>query len=101
MSDILSYSRLVALGLATGIVALVVNKMAAVALGTPWIGVLLAGAVLVAGHLFNLLITLLGAFVHSCRLQYVEFFTKFYESGGRPFRPFRMENRYITLEEQA
>jgi V/A-type H+-transporting ATPase subunit I len=99
LSDILSYSRLVALGLGTGIVALVVNKMSAVALGMPVIGAFMAGAVLVVGHLFNIMINLLGAFVHSCRLQYVEFFTKFYESGGRAFRPFRIENRYIRMTE--
>jgi vacuolar-type H+-ATPase subunit I/STV1 len=99
LSDILSYSRLVALGLGTGIVALVVNKMSAVALGMPVVGAFMAGAVLVVGHLFNIMINLLGAFVHSCRLQYVEFFTKFYESGGRPFRPFRIDNRYIRITE--
>ncbi len=101
LSDILSYSRLVALGLGTGIVALVVNKMAGVALGAPGVGVVAAGAVLVVGHLFNVLINLLGAFVHSCRLQYVEFFTKFYESGGKPLVPFRFETKYITIDEQA
>ena len=101
LSDVLSYSRLVALGLGTGIVALVVNKMAGVASATPVIGLVMAGAVFVVGHLFNIMINLLGAFVHSCRLQYVEFFTKFYESGGRPFRPFRIDTRYITLEEKA
>lgn len=101
LSDVLSYSRLVALGLGTGIVALVVNKMALVAAGAPLVGLFAAGIVLAVGHLFNLVINLLGAFVHSCRLQYVEFFTKFYESGGRPLAPFRLASRYITISQQT
>jgi V/A-type H+-transporting ATPase subunit I len=110
LSDVLSYSRLVALGLGTGIVAMVVNKMAVLAFGAPGVGFVLGTCVFVFvlgtcvfvfGHLFNLLINLLGAFVHSCRLQYVEFFTKFFESGGKPFSPFRFANRYITIKEQG
>lgn len=101
LSDVLSYSRLVALGLATGIIALVVNKMAVVAGEIPLVGMVVTVLVLVGGHLFNIVINLLGAFVHSCRLQYVEFFTKFYESGGKPFSPFRLETRYITISEQT
>jgi V/A-type H+-transporting ATPase subunit I len=101
LSDVLSYSRLVALGLGTGIVAMVVNKMAVLAFGAPGVGFILGAFVFVIGHMFNVLINLLGAFVHSCRLQYVEFFTKFFESGGRPFSPFRFANRYITIKEQG
>jgi V/A-type H+-transporting ATPase subunit I len=101
LSDVLSYSRLVALGLGTGIVAMVVNKMAALAFGAPGVGFILGACVFVFGHIFNILINLLGAFVHSCRLQYVEFFTKFFESGGRPFSPFRFANRYITIKQEG
>jgi len=97
LGDTLSYSRLVALGLTTGIVAMIVNKMAGIAYQTPYIGFLLAFLVLFGGHIFNLAINLLGAFVHSCRLQYVEFFTKFYESGGKAFKPFKIENKYTIL----
>ncbi len=105
LGDTLSYSRLVALGLTTGIVGMVINKMAGIALGPVTLGwttglrALLALAILVGGHTFNIVINMLGAFVHSCRLQYVEFFTKFYEAGGRPFKPFRFEHTYTVLND--
>ena len=47
--------------------------------------------------IFNLAINALGAFVHSCRLQYVEFFGKFYTGGGRPFAPFERKTKYIKI----
>ncbi len=99
LGDTLSYSRLVALGLTTGIVGMIVNTMAGIARETPYIGWPLAAGILIGGHIFNLVINLLGAFVHSCRLQYVEFFTKFYEAGGRAFRPFRRVDRYSVVNE--
>lgn len=98
LGDTLSYSRLVALGLTTGIVAMVINKMALIANAIPYLGFLLAFFILLFGHIFNLAINVLGAFVHSCRLQYVEFFTKFYEAGGKPFKPFRIENKYSIIK---
>ena len=101
LSDILSYSRLVALGLGSGTVAMIVNTMAAQALGLPVVGFAAAALIFVVGHLFNIAINLLGAFVHSCRLQYVEFFTKFYESGGRPYAPFRMAPKHVTIVEEV
>jgi len=101
LSDMLSYSRLVALGLGSGTVAMVVNTMAAQALDMPVVGFVAAALIFVVGHLFNLAINLLGAFVHSCRLQYVEFFTKFYESGGRAYSPFRMTPKHVTIDERG
>ncbi len=101
LGDILSYSRLVALGLGTGIVGLVVNKIAGVAGQAPiYISIILVPLILILGHTFNLVINVLSAFVHSCRLQYVEFFTKFYQSGGRFFKPFREEYKYITVKSE-
>ena len=96
LSDTLSYSRLLALGLATGIIALVVN-MLGVMVGTaiPGIGWILAAVVLLGGHTFNLGINALGAFIHSGRLQYVEFFPKFLEGGGMPYRPFGRVSKYV------
>ncbi len=97
LSDILSYSRLLALGLATSVIAMVVNTLCQTALGIPVLGWLLAALVFVGGHLFNLGISFLGGFVHSMRLQFVEFFSKFFQSGGKPFKPFGLESRYIDF----
>lgn len=97
LSDILSYSRLLALGLATTVIAMVVNTLCETALGIPWVGWLLAGLIFVGGHLFNLAISFLGGFVHSMRLQFVEFFSKFFKSGGKPFRPFELESKYVEF----
>jgi len=55
--------------------------------------------VFIIGHILNLLINLLGAYVHTSRLQYVEFFGKFYESGGRKFEPFSAETKYADIKE--
>ncbi|MDA1169345.1 MAG: V-type ATP synthase subunit I, partial [bacterium] len=96
VSDMLSYSRLLALGLATGIIGLVVNLIASMVQDSiPVLGVVLAGAVLLVGHVFNLGINALGAFIHSGRLQFVEFFPKFMEGGGVAFRPFGRIGKYV------
>lgn len=96
LSDTLSYSRLLALGLATGIIALVVNMIGAmIATAIPVVGWVVAGVVLLGGHVFNLGINALGAFIHSGRLQFVEFFPKFLEGGGRPYRPLGRVSKYV------
>lgn len=97
MSDILSYSRILALGLATTIIGLAVNTVTDLAGGLPYIGWLLMIIVFIGGHLFNLLINALGAFIHSGRLQFVEFFTKFMEGGGAEFKPFSKKTKYIFI----
>jgi V/A-type H+-transporting ATPase subunit I len=97
LGDTLSYSRILALGLSTGVIAMVVDTLAKTALGIPWIGWLAAALIFVGGHLFNLAISFLSGFVHSMRLQFVEFFTKFFQAGGKPFRPFRMEGKYADF----
>ena len=97
LADILSYSRLLALGLATSVIAMVVNTLCKTALSIPWLGWLLAALIFVGGHLFNLGISFLGGFVHSMRLQFVEFFSKFFKSGGRPFKPFELESKYVEF----
>ncbi len=89
LSDILSYSRLLALGLATGVIGQVVNTMASLG-GSGIFGKILFVLVLVVGHSFNIAINTLGAYVHASRLQYVEFYGKFYSGGGKPFTPFRL-----------
>ncbi|MCK4585668.1 hypothetical protein KAU13_09675, partial [candidate division WOR-3 bacterium] len=55
--------------------------------------------ILVCGHLFNLGINTLGGFVHTLRLQYVEFFQKFFTGGGKTFNPLRRNEKYIILKE--
>ena len=97
VSDILSYSRLLALGLATGVIATVVNTMGSL-LGGGVAGTIVLLIVFVIGHTFNLAINALGAFVHSSRLQYIEFFGKFYEDGGDEFEPLRKNTKYVRIE---
>jgi len=97
LGDTLSYSRILALGLSTGVIAMVINTLAKTALGVPWIGWLFAALIFLGGHTFNMAIGFLGGFVHSMRLQFVEFFTKFFQGGGKPFRPFRMEGKYVDF----
>jgi V/A-type H+-transporting ATPase subunit I len=100
LSDVLSYSRLLALGLATGVIASVINSMA-IMQGKTVIGVIVFILVFIVGHTLNIAINLLGAYVHTNRLQYVEFFGKFYEGGGRPFKAFRTANQYIEIKEES
>lgn len=100
LSDVLSYSRLLALGLATGVIATVINKMAAMAGGMPVAGPIIFIVILIFGHVLNLGINALGAYVHTNRLQYVEFFGKFYEGGGRLFNPFTSKTKYYKIKER-
>ncbi|MFC1568209.1 V-type ATP synthase subunit I [Candidatus Margulisiibacteriota bacterium] len=99
MGDTLSYSRLLALGMSTTIIGSVINILAGMVKGgVPGLGIVLMIVLLIFGHLFNLVIGTLGAFVHSTRLQMVEFFSKFYEGGGREFKPYRRQAEYTVLK---
>jgi V/A-type H+-transporting ATPase subunit I len=73
------------------------NRMAGLALDIPYLGLLIGALILVVGNTFNVVISLLGAFVHPTRLQYVEFFGKFYEAGGRNFAPFATRTERLVL----
>lgn len=97
LGDVLSYSRLFALGLATGVIAQVFNAMGLMMSGS-LIGKLFMVVFLIVGHTFNLALAVLGAYVHSSRLQYVEFFGKFFEGEGKPFNPLRIRTKYIQHE---
>lgn len=97
LSDILSYSRLLALGLTTSVVGSVMNIMGTL-IGPSAIGFIMFLVVFLIGHTFNIIINTLGAAVHALRLQYVEFFGKFYESGGRAFKPAFNKTKYIRLK---
>lgn len=97
LSDLLSYSRIFALGLATGVIAMVINTVAQMLMEAGPVGMVAAILVLFAGHYFNIIINVLGAFVHSSRLQYIEFFGKFYEAGGRAFLPLALRTKYTDI----
>ncbi len=97
LGDFLSYIRLMALGLVTAGIGVAINKIAFQFLSIPVAGIALLVIVLVFGHLFNIGINILGAFVHTLRLQYVEFFPKFYAGGGIPFKALSDEHKYITI----
>ena len=96
-SDLLSYSRILALGLAAGVMAQVFNLLGTLG-GVSIPGFILLIFVMLIGHGLNMAINLLGAFVHTCRLQYLEFFSKFYEDGGTPFDPALPSEKYSTAE---
>jgi V/A-type H+-transporting ATPase subunit I len=71
-------------------------------LGASWITLIIAIPILVVGHVFNIAVSALGAYVHSSRLQYIEFFGKFFEGGGRAFRPLGIKSKFTEiLEEEA
>ncbi len=112
IGDILSYTRLASLSLSGALVGWVFNVLTGLVwsgtgglfesggLGYVWgvLVVLAAAAVFVFGHVFNVVINLLGAFVHPTRLQFVEFFSKFYEAGGESFAPFRYRTKNLVLD---
>ncbi|WP_405343839.1 V-type ATP synthase subunit I [Ruminococcus sp.] len=99
LSDILSYSRLLALGLATGVIATVFNKIGSM-MGDSVIGVIGFILIFVIGHGVNIGINALGAYVHTNRLQFVEFFGKFYTGGGKEFKPFKINTKHYTVKEE-
>ena len=92
---------MLALGLATAGMALAFNVVSQL-LGEmiPYVGILITILLLIVLHVVNLAISALGAGVHSLRLQYVEFFNRFYEGGGRNFSPFKISRRYTKIEEE-
>lgn len=105
LSDVLSYSRLFGLGLATGIVGMVFNQIGMVMVDLlsfnivgSIIGWIVAIVVMVAGHVFNIGINTLGAYVHDCRLQYIEFYGKFYQGGGHLFNPLGAKIKYNNVK---
>jgi len=101
LGDVLSYLRLMALGMVTAGLAMAINVIAKIAADIPYgIGVIAMILVLVGGHAFNMAINALGAFVHTLRLQYVEFFPKFLAGGGRSFEPLSKQYKHIYIERE-
>jgi V/A-type H+-transporting ATPase subunit I len=102
VGDWLSYTRLLALGLATAGMALAFNivaKLFADMMPIEIVGLIIMVILLVLTHAINLGLQTLGAGVHSLRLQYVEFFNRFYEGGGHEFKPFSIKRKYTKIEE--
>ena len=106
IGDTLSYVRILALGLAGGAMGMVFNLMGSMvfnafsglgAVGVI-IGIVIAAPLLVALHAFSLFINALGAYVHTARLQFVEYFGKFYEGNGKPFKPLSYNTKYISIK---
>jgi V/A-type H+-transporting ATPase subunit I len=101
VGDVLSYLRLMALGMVTAGIAMAVNVIAKICLDIPYgIGVIAMILILVGGHGFNLAMSGLGAFVHTLRLQYVEFYPKFFVGGGRQFVPLNKKYKHIYIKKQ-
>lgn len=98
MGDLISYARLMALGLSGGFIAQSVNQICAM-IGFKPLTLVFVLIIFLFGQTFNLLLSLLGAYVHSARLIYVEFFGKFYEGGGKEFKDFKIDEKYINIKE--
>ncbi|MCD6109506.1 V-type ATP synthase subunit I [bacterium] len=99
-ADVLSYSRLMALGLGTGIIGFAFNTIGGLVGNIPVVGIVFAIVVIIIGHTLNIAISTLGAFIHSSRLQFVEFFGKFMEGGGKDFKPLQKKCKYILITEK-
>jgi len=99
VGDVLSYSRLLALGFTTSIVAMAFNMIGSMFVGTA-IGAVIFVVVLIFGHTFNFGVSILSAFVHSARLIFLEFFNRFYEGGARAFTPLSFNSDRVELLEK-
>lgn len=100
VSDLLSFSRLMALGLTTAAMGSVFNMLGTMA-GGGIVGALLMLVIFPLGHALCFALNALGAYVHTLRLQYVELFSKFYDGGGKPFKAFSLRNKYVGVKSTA
>ena len=101
-SDLMSYTRIFGLGLASGVIGMVFNEIASVISGMmplKFMGVIVTIIICIIGHTFNISINALGAYVHNSRLQFVEFFGKFYTGGGELFMPLGSQMQYYRIGE--
>lgn len=95
LSDVLSYARLFGLMLSGMIIAQQFNSIGMSIVAAGGVGYVFGPVVMVIGHAFNLAMGVLGAYIHDCRLQYIEFFSKFYTGEGELFAPLGSSVRYI------
>ena len=102
LGDFLSYSRLMALMLAGAVIASVFNQLGSLgnANGMTFVGTLLFIVVFIIGHALNFALNLIGCFVHTLRLQFLEFFGKWYRDGGKKFRPLAVQSKYVNVKEE-
>lgn len=100
VGDVLSYIRLMALGMVTGGFGMAINQITQQTMDVPYVGWLIGGLIFVGGHLFNIANSALGSFVHSMRLQFVEFFTKFIIGGGKEFEPLQKKYSHVQIKEE-
>ena len=98
IGDFVSYLRLMALGLAGGFIAVAINIIVKMLVSGGIVGIIFGVIVFVFAQAFNIFLSFLSAYVHTSRLMYVEFFSKFYEGGGKAFKKFRSENKYIEVK---
>lgn len=94
LSDILSYSRILALSLSSAVIGWVMNLLAGMFAGSVF-GYILAAIIFVIGHVFNIVMGILSAYVHDLRLHFIEFFNRFYQGGGYAFEPLSLKLQYI------
>lgn len=99
VGDVISYSRLMALGMTTTVVGMSFNIIAGMLKGVPYVGWVLFAGMIIFGHVFNFAMSILSAFVHSARLILLEWFGRFYEGGGVPFKPFGFSNERLVQTE--
>ena len=97
LGDMLSYVRLMALGMVTAGLGMAINILTKLLMDVPYVGFILGMLMFVGGHAVNIALSLLSAFVHSLRLQFVEFFPKFFSGGGRDFKPLRNDYRHVMI----
>ncbi len=98
--DVLSYVRLMALGMVSAGLGMAVNTLVKLVMEVPYVGFILGAVLFVGGHLINIALSMLSSFVHSLRLQFVEFFPKFFTGGGSEFKPFSLSYKHMIIKEE-
>ncbi|MDR2391426.1 MAG: hypothetical protein LBE84_07090 [Planctomycetota bacterium] len=101
LGDIISYARLMALGLTGSVLGSTFNLLANLSKDIPYVGLILAILLVVGGHIMNFFLALLGGFVHSVRLVMLEFFGRFYESGGTAYQPYGFRSSTVDIKKDS